>query len=41
MPITVRVVSEKDYGAWLEQAKKKFATDGSRPTAVATTGAAN
>jgi len=41
MPITVRVVSEKDYGAWLEEAKKKFATDGSRPTAVATTGAAN
>ena len=41
MPITVRVVSEKDYGAWLEQAKKKFATDGSRPTAVAAGGAAN
>jgi cytochrome c oxidase subunit 2 len=25
MPIAVRVVSEKDYAAWLEQAKKKYA----------------
>ena len=25
MPIAVRVVSEKDYTAWLEQAKKKYA----------------
>ena len=41
MPIMVRVVNEKDYGAWLEQAKKKFATDGSRPAAVAAAGAAN
>ena len=40
MPIMVRVVNVKDYAAWLEQAKKKFATDGSRPTAVAA-GAAN
>jgi cytochrome c oxidase subunit 2 len=35
MPITVRVVSEKDYTAWVEQGKKKYATDDSRPTAVA------
>ncbi len=35
MPIAVRVVNERDYTAWLEQAKKKFATDGSRPTSVA------
>ena len=32
MPIAVRVVSEQDYAAWLEQAKKKFADDDSRPT---------
>jgi len=31
MPIAVRVASERDYAAWLEQAKKKFATDDSRP----------
>src|SRR6185312_10930745 len=35
MPIAVRVVSEKDYAAWLEQAKKKYASDDRRPTAVA------
>ena len=35
MPITVRVVNDRDYAAWIEQAKKKFATDSSRPTAVA------
>ena len=35
MPIVVRVVSDKDYTAWVEQAKKKYATDDSRPTAVA------
>ncbi|HVZ54674.1 MAG TPA: cytochrome c oxidase subunit II [Pseudolabrys sp.] len=35
MPIVVHVVSEKDYLAWVDQAKKKFATDDSRPTAVA------
>ena len=35
MPIAVHVVSEKDYAAWLEQAKKKYASDDSRPTAVA------
>jgi cytochrome c oxidase subunit 2 len=31
MPIEVRVVSEKDYTAWLDEAKKKYATDDSRP----------
>ena len=35
MPIAVRVVSEQDYAAWLEAAKKKYATDQSHPTAVA------
>jgi cytochrome c oxidase subunit 2 len=37
MPIAVHVVSEKDYAAWLDQAKKKHASDSStaRPTAVA------
>ena len=35
MPIAVRVVSEKDFAAWLEEAKKKFASDdGVRPTAI-------
>ena len=31
MPIAVRVVNDRDYAAWLEQAKKKFATDDSQP----------
>lgn len=35
MPIVVRVVNDKEYTAWLEQAKKKYANDDSRPTAVA------
>ncbi len=36
MPIAVRVVSDTEYTAWLDQAKKKYATDDSvRPTAVA------
>ena len=36
MPLAVRVVSEKEYTAWLDQAKKKYANDDSaRPTAVA------
>jgi len=34
MPIAVRVVSEKEYTAWLEQAKKKYATDDSVPAAA-------
>ena len=40
MPIAIRVVSDRDYTAWLEQAKKKYATDDSvRPTAIAAAGA--
>lgn len=35
MPIVVRVVSDKDYTAWLDQAKKKYANDDSSPTAIA------
>ncbi|WP_428560200.1 cytochrome c oxidase subunit II [Pseudolabrys sp.] len=31
MPIAVRVVSDSAYTAWLDQAKKKFATDDSAP----------
>jgi cytochrome c oxidase subunit II len=31
MPIEVRVVSEREYAAWLDQAKKKYATDDKRP----------
>jgi cytochrome c oxidase subunit 2 len=31
MPIEVRVVSEKEYAAWLDEAKKKFASDESPP----------
>ena len=39
MPIQVHVVSDKEYTAWLEQAKKKYAADDSvRPTAVAAAG---
>ena len=35
MPIAVRVVSERDYGTWLEQAKKKYASiDGTRAANV-------
>jgi cytochrome c oxidase subunit 2 len=40
MPIAVRVVNEKDYAVWLDQAKKKYATDDTRPTAVAAAGEA-
>jgi heme/copper-type cytochrome/quinol oxidase subunit 2 len=40
MPIVVRVVNDKDYSAWLEDAKKKYATDGSPATAVAAAGGA-
>jgi cytochrome c oxidase subunit II len=40
MPIAVHVVSEKDYTAWLADAKKKYAAtdDSARPTAVAAAG---
>ena len=40
MPITIRVVNDRDYAAWIDQAKKKYATDDSRPTAVAAAGEA-
>jgi cytochrome c oxidase subunit 2 len=41
MPIAVRVVSERDYAAWLDQAKKKYAKDdGAHPTALAAAGPA-
>jgi cytochrome c oxidase subunit II len=39
MPIAVRVVNDAAYAAWLEEAKKKYASDnGDRPTAVAAAG---
>ena len=42
MPIAIRVVSDREYTAWIEQAKKKYATDDSvRPTAVAAAGEQN
>ncbi|HET9716811.1 MAG TPA: cytochrome c oxidase subunit II [Pseudolabrys sp.] len=41
MPIVVRVVSERDYAAWLDEAKKKYANDESRPTALAAAGRTN
>lgn len=41
MPIAIRVVSEKDYTAWLDQAKKKYADDNKAPAnAVAAADAA-
>ncbi|MGB6351550.1 MAG: cytochrome c oxidase subunit II [Pseudolabrys sp.] len=41
MPIMVRVVNDKDYTAWIEQAKRKYATDDTRPTAIAAAGGSN
>ncbi len=42
MPIAVRVVSDKEYAAWLDQAKKKYARDdGDRSIAVAAAGEAS
>ncbi len=42
MPIAVRVVSEKEYTAWIDQAKKKYANDnGVRPAAVTVADGAN
>jgi cytochrome c oxidase subunit II len=38
MPIAVRVVSDREYTAWLEQAKKKYAAADSRPKALAAAG---
>jgi len=34
MPIAVRVVNDREYAAWLDQAKKKYATDDSRGAAT-------
>jgi cytochrome c oxidase subunit 2 len=39
MPIAVHVVSEKEYTAWLEQAKKKYADSDAAPVPVAKTDA--
>jgi cytochrome c oxidase subunit II len=41
MPLAIRVVSDKEYSAWLDQAKKKFANDNARPAAVAVADGAN
>jgi cytochrome c oxidase subunit II len=39
MPIAVRVVNDKDFAAWVDQAKKKFASDErAPPTAFAAAG---
>lgn len=35
MPIAVRVVNDRDFGAWIEQAKKKFAQRDAGPVSVA------
>jgi cytochrome c oxidase subunit 2 len=35
MPITVRVVSDKDFATWIDQAKKKFARGDDAPVAIA------
>ena len=40
MPIAVRVVSEADFAAWVEAAKKKYAREDGGPTAVAAVPAA-
>jgi len=37
MPITVRVVSDKDFATWIDQAKKKFARGEDAPVNVAAT----
>jgi cytochrome c oxidase subunit II len=41
MPIAVHVVSEKDYTAWLDQAKKKFADSDAAPAPAKTGAIAN
>ncbi len=38
MPIAVRVVSDQAYAAWLEEAKKKFATDDRAPASTVAAG---
>ena len=40
MPIAVRVVSDRDYAAWLEQAKKKFAGNDGGAQSIAVAAAA-
>jgi len=35
MPIAVRVVNDRDFSAWVEQAKKKYARDDRAPVSVA------
>ena len=40
MPITVRVVSEQDFAAWIDQAKKKYASGEDSPINVAANGGA-
>jgi cytochrome c oxidase subunit 2 len=35
MPIAVRIVSAEKYAAWLTEAKKKFASNESKPVALA------
>jgi cytochrome c oxidase subunit 2 len=35
MPIAVRVVNDREFTAWVEQAKKKYASDTSQPVTVA------
>jgi cytochrome c oxidase subunit II len=37
MPIAVRVVSDQDYAAWIEDAKKKFADNAPNPNLIAAT----
>jgi cytochrome c oxidase subunit 2 len=34
MPIQVRVVSDQEFAAWIEGAKKKFADNGSSAPAI-------
>ena len=41
MPIAVRVVNDRDFSAWVEQAKKKDARDGRAPVSVAAKDAPN
>ena len=40
MPITIRVVNDNEFKAWVEAAKKKYAVDqAAPPTAIAAAGA--
>ena len=41
MPITVRVVNDRDYAAWLDQAKKKFAQTPRDGVTIAQSGASS